>query len=387
VWNGPTGDFEQFALAVHESFVLIDAAAATGGTDRPFPILVPQTDNLEDAKGAYDFYLPSGEEVAAQPESSNEQIESAVLLEDAVLDITGDGASSGFALTVGLDGASAGVVGCSVTKVRNGIALRFGVRGVPTDFLVLQRLLDALNTTTDLATIHYRSGHVIDTNGIYASEVRTMPFNNWVFEDFAGYSICEEKPPFKKAQEIHDAIGLPGDSSLFSWVVQKYSDGWLTCDDGSGEVSDFVHIAPSGAVSLIHVKGASSNSPLRSIAVGAYEEVASQASKNLIYMNRERLSRELASCPLERPATWISGQRAESRSEFLDMLSATDSSDPFRIVVVQPHVSEEVRRRMKADPSLKSGLARLHRLESLLNAARGAAVSQGAEFEVIGSMA
>jgi len=40
----------------------------------------------------------------------------------------------------------------------------------------------------------------------------------------------------------------------FAWVVEKVGPGWLTCDDGSGEVADFVHIAPDETLTLLHVK-------------------------------------------------------------------------------------------------------------------------------------
>jgi hypothetical protein len=39
-------------------------------------------------------------------------------------------------------------------------------------------------------------------------------------------------------------------------VVDRYLDGWLICDDGAGEVADFVHLALNGDLTVIHVKAA-----------------------------------------------------------------------------------------------------------------------------------
>lgn len=391
VWNNQTANFEQFTQVIREALVLVETTLATNsGTDRPLPILIQETQDLSSALGAYDVAVRAPEDVAAQPDSSQELWEAAAKLEGAILEISGDDTSSSFALTVGFDGASAGVIGATPTKISTGVSLRFGLRGAPTDHVAVQEILEALNEGSDLLSIYYRSGHMVETHGIYLPEIRTMPFDNWNFKDFSGYAIKREKPSSTTStQDIHDAVGLAGDTSLFGWTVENYAEGWLTCDDGAGEIADFIHVHPSGVVSLVHVKGAHSDTSLRSVAVGAYEVVVSQASKNLGYMNRDLLSGQLASSNLEKPACWTDGQRVSDRAEILDALACTDASDPFKIVIVQPHVSEVLRKRIKANPGLNSGSERLrmNRLESLLNTARGAAIQLGGEFEVVSSLA
>jgi hypothetical protein len=97
---------------------------------------------------------------------------------------------------------------------------------------------------------------------------------------------------------------------LFAWVVNRFADGWLTCDDGSGEVADFVHVSIDGVLTLVHVKGAKSNSKKRGIAVNAYEVVAAQAAKNLRYVQGPQLLDRLKNPGVSRPACWTEGKRA-----------------------------------------------------------------------------
>jgi hypothetical protein len=118
-------------------------------------------------------------------------------------------------------------------------------------------------------------------------------------------------------QAIHDAITADGDESLFAWVVNQYAQGWLICDDSSGEIADFIHISAdqTATLSLIHVKAAASADRRRRVAVGPYEVVASQAAKNTRYLSSQTLRDRIAACPLERPAAWIDGRRVNGRAE------------------------------------------------------------------------
>ena len=178
------------------------------------------------------------------------------------------------------------------------------------------------------------------------------------------------------------------DRPIFAWVVAHYTDGWLTCDDGSGEIADFVHLDPAGAVSLIHVKGASSRSAGRLVAVSPHEIVTSQAAKNMVYRDKRLLLRHLSASRVDRPASWSAGQRVADRTDLLDMLQCTDASDPLPVIVVQPHVSKQVRERALATAAAggSDDLFRLHRLEALLNVCNGAVSALGAEFAVISSL-
>jgi hypothetical protein len=68
-------------------------------------------------------------------------------------------------------------------------------------------------------------------------------------------------PARQPGQSLRDAIAVADDDSLFAWVVKRFGDGWLVCDDGPGEVADFLHIANDGTLTIIHVKAAGNHSP------------------------------------------------------------------------------------------------------------------------------
>jgi hypothetical protein len=174
---------------------------------------------------------------------------------------------------------------------------------------------------------------------VYRQSMRAAQFPNWEFRDFAGFNIAKEKPDTKSPQKIHDMIGEAADDSLFGWVAKTFDDGWLTCDDGSGEVADFVYLDNGGNLTLIHVKGAKSNHPRRKIAVAPYEVVVSQAEKNVRYLTRETLHQRLLDSPAGSPATWTFGKRVDSRSELLELLEILNPRVRTKVLVVQPHVS------------------------------------------------
>ena len=247
---------------------------------------------------------------------------------------------------------------------------------------------NALDYSAELLTIYYDSGHMVDGRSIWSREVRTVPFPRWKFLDFAGFDISKEKPAGRSPDEIHSAIGLKGDDSLFNWVVNFYSTGWITCDDGPGEVADFVHVSQEGILSLIHVKGANTRAEKRRIAVGSYEVVASQAAKNFVSLDPPVLRSRLSAPTRAACATWTHGVRVADRAEFLDALDSRDAGDESRVVIIQPHVSEliyDTLRRPGAHAGTSEDYYRLNLLETLLNTIRGSVTSLGADMDVIGS--
>lgn len=241
----------------------------------------------------------------------------------------------------------------------------------------------------DLIEIYYESGHKYSGGKLWHQNFSPMPFPGWDWEDFTEIAIEREKPADKVAsQEIHESIGRNGDNSLFAWVAQTYNDGWLVCDDGSGEAADFFHLSNKDVLSVIHVKAASSSAPKRTVSVSDYEVVVSQASKNLLYADRERLVRRLEKTTLQRPACWTRGKRVDSRDEFLEMLAASRATGTTEIVIVQPHLTEPTYWRLaqgETGPTEKLDQLRLRLLEMLLHVARSSCVRYGLELKVIGS--
>ncbi|MBL9081853.1 MAG: hypothetical protein JNK76_08620 [Planctomycetales bacterium] len=94
--------------------------------------------------------------------------------------------------------------------------------------------------------------------------------------DFAGFNVRKEKPlPIPATQHNIGAQDL-----LFCWVRSRWwpapnplmpPTGWLACNDGSREISDFIHFdSPGGqaTLSLIHVKATKNSDPGRPVDTG-----------------------------------------------------------------------------------------------------------------------
>jgi hypothetical protein len=128
---------------------------------------------------------------------------------------------------------------------------------------------------------------------------------------------------------------------LFAWVVRQFGAGWLLCDDGPGEVADFLHLATDGTLTVIHVKAAGSHSANRGIAVTRFEQVVSQAEKNIIFLDNDMLVARLSRTRTAGSAAWHDGRRV-SAMEFVDQLRRRGISDKTFVVIVQPHLLSSV---------------------------------------------
>jgi hypothetical protein len=322
---------------------------------------------------------------------TDEMIEVAEVLQRAKLTVTGTPSSSDFQLHVDMDGSSAGTLQATVRMNGDAVVFNFGYDpgNSPTNPVPLRNVLDALEND-DLFAVYYDSGHVVTQSGIWHRNVNSAPFPHWRFHDFSGFDIGIEKPPGKNLAEIHARVGSAGDRSLFGWVVRHYSSGWLICDDGPGEVADFVHISPDAVLSLIHVKGAHSTSQNRGVSVSAFEVVASQAAKNSRRLDDLGILSETLMIAFSGRAAWTDGRRVPDRADFLEALGSLMPSDKKQVVIVQPHVSELTRQRILASADIQGStpspeLFRLSSLETLLHTTRAAAVAVGADLDVIGS--
>ncbi len=280
-----------------------------------------------------------------------------------------------------------GSIACTVATHAGGADLTFGLDPARpgTDPPSVRLILEALHYS-DLITVYYESGHAVSAGSIYSTTIRPAPFPNWQWRDFSNYDVTREKPPFAKTQEIHDAIARDGDDSLFAWVVKHLgSDGWLTCDDGTGEIADFVRYEGNGAVSFIHVKAATSASPNRPVKVTSFEVVTSQATKNLPYLNIETLIDKLSNPGTPAPACWYNGTRIADRTELIEYLKERPAQAPWSIIIIQPQMTK---RRYEHVAALHNSVerTRLKLLETMLNSARGTVTGLGADLEVIGSL-
>jgi hypothetical protein len=104
-------------------------------------------------------------------------------------------------------------------------------------------------------------------------------------------------------------------------------------------VADFVHLSQSGDLTLVPVKAAATASLGRGISVDAYQEVVSQTTKNLLYVDTERLLERLRRPRVARAACWLDGRRTSGRQGMLDALDGRNKVVPAKVLVVQPHVT------------------------------------------------
>lgn len=277
VWNRQAEDFTDFMNTVIEMMELVEEAATSDHLllSRPFPVLAEESHDLSEVWGAFDIVTMTPEEIPTRTDVSDEVIDAAAILERATLRVIPIPESPDFLLDVGLDGSLGGRLRATVRMKGDRVAFSFGIDGTPTHPDPVGQVRDALKED-DLFVVYYDSGHVVGPHGIGRRNVSPIPFDNWRFHDFSDFCIDVEKPDRSNdPAKIHALTGDSEDTSLFSWVVKHYSRGWLICDDGPGEVADFVHIGEDDTLRLIHVKKAGNATPSREVAASTFEVVAS----------------------------------------------------------------------------------------------------------------
>ena len=387
IWSRQSASLQDFVSAARETLELVHDTMSTGtGLDQPFPLLATTLDSLSGVANAYELMVLDAADLP--PGASDETLDAAELLQTSIVDVAGDADGANFTLLIGRAGIVMGELRATLMMENGHVHIRFGHARQPTDEQLVRSVMDAL-VHTELLSIYYASGHVVTNNTVCRRQHQSAPFRGWKSIDFTGYDIAREKPDGASSAEIHAAIGEANDQSLFGWVARHYTSGWLTCDDGTGEAADFIHLSYDGTLTFIHVKAAHSSGPGRRVAAGPYEVVASQATKNLHYLSdSDALADHLSKSPLQAPAAWVDGVRAANRDDLIEALRCRSARDQSEVVIVQPHVSQLVLDRVHADgddasPSLEQ--LRLNLLEMLLNATRATVVGMSADLTVVTS--
>jgi hypothetical protein len=382
MWNRQAEDFDQFMTGAIAALELIEETAANGQLlDRPFPILAEESHDLSEVRSAYDIVTLTPDEIPTRSDVSDKVIDAAAVLERAVFKVIGSPTSADFQMEVGLDGSMSGRVEATVSMKGDRVDFKFGPGNKITNLGPVREILTALEED-DLFCVYYDSGHVVGPHGIGRRNVLLTPFPNWRFRDFSGFDIRAEKPS-KIPAEIHALTGRRQDTSLFGWTARHYATGMLICDDGPGEVADFVHISDDSTLSLIHVKSADSVASSRGAAVSPFEVVVSQAVKNSrLFIDPDQLKECIDMPHGSQRAAWTDGRRVPDRSEFLKRLGGL-LPDKRRVIIVQPHISELAYQRIRQGSGQEQ--SRLRMLETLLHAARAAVVALGADLYIIGS--
>lgn len=384
IWNGPSESFEHFEDAVAELLWVISEAMTGAGLEQPFPLLATKLGSLAGVAEAYEMRVQTRAEIEFTTGATDDALAAAELLERALLEVVKSDQTPDFELSVGFDGAMAGVVAVHVSIDQGTPHLQFGIAGHPTAAADFAQIRDALNAYPDHVSVFYASGHALVSGGaITRPVIRPVAFNGWQWWPCNNCEVTTEKPPGTPG-EMDKAIGLPGDNSIFGLVVANLDAGWLTCDDGPGEVADFVHMALDGTLTLVHAKGAASNSVNRRVSASSYEVVVSQAVKNTGFLEQIDLVVELSKNK-SRP-TWLDGVREADRTGFLKALATRKQAAPSRVMIVQPHM-RKTRYDELADPAYagSADLLRLQRLETLLNSYGGMLMGYGRQLIVIGS--
>ncbi|WP_370948941.1 hypothetical protein AB5J62_15665 [Amycolatopsis sp. cg5] len=378
-----TSDFPMFLAAAGEALDMLEKALVSEAEPEPpfAELAIPETD-LGKVWGAFEISVADVDD----EEADEELAERAELLRSAILEVREVSGSPGALVEVGLDGSAAGTLLIKPSKVGDGVQLDVRYSGAPSAEQIARRIKEAIGDG-DLLTVHYQSGHAFNNRQVFRENLKSDPFPNLRFADFTGHRVTKEKPTFGKGKSLHDAIGQPGDDSLFAWVVKTFDQGWLLCDDGAGEVADFLHLAEDGTLTAIHVKAAGNLSADRRIAVTAFEEVVSQTVKNVRRLRTDELLARFDGKLLETRAAWHDGVRVAG-AEFLDELRVRVPSDHTKVIIVQPHLLETVHDSAREATRLGKvtrDSASLALLDDLLHRTRKSVVTLWADLTVIGS--
>jgi hypothetical protein len=242
IWLKSMTDFPTFTAAAVETLIWLDKALAQEKPpDNLFPELATEINGLTAVSDAYEVLVVEPDDVRGEPDSDDELVARAELLSEALLTVHGKPDSPRFTMDVGFHGCVSGSLSIKPVQVSGGFELDVRYASEPTNEPVARQIRDTIGNG-ELLSVYYTSGHTFTTRKISRQNIATTPFRNLEFVDFADCDITMEKPQLKGDQAIHDAIGLPGEKSLFGWAVQHFSDGWLICDDGAGEIADFLHL-------------------------------------------------------------------------------------------------------------------------------------------------
>ncbi|WP_448553288.1 hypothetical protein [Thalassotalea montiporae] len=262
------------------------------------------------------------------------------------------------------------------------------------------------NSNSSWLKCWYDSNHAIVGGMAFKTEFRDVDFTSFLWDNFertgSNYFDLTKEKPLNPANEVD--LNLIGTSdSLFCWVQNHWSGQWshgnpklpdgffkttgkptglLICDDGAGEVADFIHIEAYEGVlytSFIHVKSAG-KSANRGLSVGVHDVVINQAIKNLVMCDRkdfidiirDRDGNNNKKC-------WENGnQRTFQQFESsVQTIMNNYTTKKTRVIVVQPHTPKT---KFHHKPINNRG----KQLHTLLVAAESAIKTTGAEFYVVG---
>ena len=404
IWAGTTSRWLDFVESV--SGFLHYLEITTARVTNPLPVLAIPSIKAPDLAEAYEIhFLPPellAEEVDIEAETK-EMMERWAYRSDLVVK---KGHGNNLEAVVNMDGVKLGTLSLvfDTSEPANVLVESSEVEPDPECPEEYGKYLDELETislNTRWIKVWYESGHTLTNGAIFEIRHRDQPFEQFRWADFKGYEVKMEK--FWSGSFPENALELIGTrKSLFCWVKNNWplqnipncpysaTPVWLACDDGAGEISDFIHLDIGGetpVLTLIHVKGAKSKETTRGISVSSYEVVVGQAVKNARFLDRVHMGEGLKAGLKTKigKLVWFDGE-PRTRDEMLEALDKIGMSYKRVVVVLQPHVRksrlQQVRKAIEDDKSHQDK-GRLRQLDTLLLGAQASCRAVGAELWVV----
>ena len=353
--------------------------------DAPLPILARPVANAAGVKAAFDFSFQTPELLGDNNLTDRELKALEQLAYDANTRVSSINGAD-FEAELSVEGVIAGTL-----TIKTDLANPERVTLAATCTVANDKYKDLMGHAVRFAhrpscvSVRYDSGHTISDGMVVELRHRDIPFHAFEWVDFGNFNVDQEKPT---------PVGSTGKGkSLFCWVQQNWplggKGGWLACDDGAGELADFVHIDHTltvPMVSLIHVKGSGSKTANRGISVSEYEVVTGQAVKNLRHVDRDLLAEGLAKGVGKKIGKLVWHDRKPStRAKFLTLLKQIGANHRRQVIIIQPRVTKVCHDAARARPTSVDAI-RLRQLDTLLISAEMSCRALNAEFKVLTAM-
>lgn len=362
LWKGPTR--ESFKEFVDEVEKVIDTGLARDEIHVPLPVLCQAVSsdiaslNIDDIiVNVADFDLEGDEDKAILS-----------LLEDIELEFDSRSVAedhTSLIFKVSKLETYLGKLKCKLRASNNGWKIRFCK--YTDEFEDRKLLIRGLNKFG--VKIYFEDFQVLSDGKVFKNNLKSIEFDGMEFEKFEGVSIHREKPQYCES----------GEKSLFDWMDsfplvngKDLKTGLLICDDGTGEMADYLHIS-GGEIDLYHIKAAKSDSLNRKIAVAPFEVVTSQAVKNIRHLNLPTVISALKT-KFKKKRMFQNGTECLGKDANWDNITLNKG----RVIVVQPHIRKSVWE------SASNSDIRLSQLKTLLASAKQSANALDFEFVVIG---
>lgn len=400
IWVGATRHWSNFVDTVAR--LLRHVGATTQPDATPLPILATSATEIPDLTEAYEIHFLPPELLADDADLDPEMKEKMERWAyRAALEIQ-ETHDSDLVAAVTIDDVTLGRLTLAFdTSDVEDVRIESEVEpdpGCPDEYAEYQEELEEVSGDPRWIKVWYESGHTLTGGAIFEIRHRDQPFVAFRWADFTDYDVMEEK--FWSGAFPDDALDvIGGQGSLFCWVRNEWplqgppystTDGWLACDDGAMEIADFIHLDVGDTfpvLTLIHVKGAKSDSAARGISVASYEVVTGQAVKNARFLDRLHLEVGLRA-GLEKQIgelVWFDGEPS-TREAMLDALTRIGTSYRRMVVILQPHVTKsrlsEVRRALEQGEDHREQ-GRIRQLDTLLLGAQASCRSIGADLWVV----